>query len=225
MNRLGLMRPIDRPAPRPARPTAFFPRKSIAELQAEAGADTLHRALGPVHLTALGIGAVIGAGIFVLTGQVAAVHAELGTLLATRGVKRLPLMSRKRGPLRAVHHWHVASSRVIWIQGGRRGEPAYPIAVLVDRATASPVLMVSTEGGMNIEEVAEQTPELIFKEPFCPDGGLMPYQVRKLAKHLGVSENTVKFHVRNILDKLHLHNRAQVVSYAIRNRIVESPGI
>jgi DNA-binding NarL/FixJ family response regulator len=47
---------------------------------------------------------------------------------------------------------------------------------------------------------------------------------RKLARHLGVSENTVKFHVRNILDKLHLHNRAQVVSYAIRNRIVEPPG-
>lgn len=46
---------------------------------------------------------------------------------------------------------------------------------------------------------------------------------RKLAKQLGVSENTVKFHVRNILDKLHLHNRAQVVSYAIRNRIVSPP--
>ena len=48
---------------------------------------------------------------------------------------------------------------------------------------------------------------------------------RKLARQLGVSENTVKFHVRNILDKLHLHNRAQVVSYAIRNRIVEPPGV
>jgi len=46
---------------------------------------------------------------------------------------------------------------------------------------------------------------------------------RKLARQLGVSENTIKFHVRNILDKLHLHNRAQVVSYAIRNKIVESP--
>jgi DNA-binding NarL/FixJ family response regulator len=46
---------------------------------------------------------------------------------------------------------------------------------------------------------------------------------RKLAKQLGVSENTVKFHVRNILDKLHLHNRAQVVGYAIRHRIVEPP--
>ena len=44
---------------------------------------------------------------------------------------------------------------------------------------------------------------------------------RKLAKVLGVSENTVKFHVRNILDKLHLHNRAQVVSFALRNKLVE----
>ena len=44
---------------------------------------------------------------------------------------------------------------------------------------------------------------------------------RKLAQDLGVSENTVKFHVRNILDKLHLHNRAQVVGYALRNRLVE----
>ncbi|MDX1383901.1 MAG: response regulator transcription factor [Thermoanaerobaculia bacterium] len=46
---------------------------------------------------------------------------------------------------------------------------------------------------------------------------------RKLARTLGVSENTVKFHVRNILDKLHVNNRAQVVSYALRNRLVEAP--
>lgn len=43
---------------------------------------------------------------------------------------------------------------------------------------------------------------------------------RTLAKQLGVSENTVKFHVRNILDKLHLHNRAQVVSYALRHDLL-----
>ena len=41
-----------------------------------------------------------------------------------------------------------------------------------------------------------------------------------VARKLGVSENTVKFHVRNILDKFHLHNRAQVVSYALRAGIV-----
>jgi len=44
---------------------------------------------------------------------------------------------------------------------------------------------------------------------------------RRLASELGVSENTVKFHVRNILDKLHLHNRAQVVAYALKHRLVE----
>jgi DNA-binding NarL/FixJ family response regulator len=44
---------------------------------------------------------------------------------------------------------------------------------------------------------------------------------RKLARELGVSENTVKFHVRNILDKLHVHNRAQVVGYALRHKIVD----
>lgn len=46
---------------------------------------------------------------------------------------------------------------------------------------------------------------------------------RKLAQQLGISENTVKFHVRNILDKLHLHNRAQVVAYAFKHRLVEPP--
>jgi DNA-binding NarL/FixJ family response regulator len=44
---------------------------------------------------------------------------------------------------------------------------------------------------------------------------------RKLAKRLGLSENTVKFHIRNILDKLRLHDRAQVVGYALRKKMVE----
>lgn len=44
---------------------------------------------------------------------------------------------------------------------------------------------------------------------------------RQLARQLGVRENTVKFHVRNILDKLHLHNRAQAVSHALRRKLVK----
>ena len=47
---------------------------------------------------------------------------------------------------------------------------------------------------------------------------------RKLAKRLGVSENTVKFHVRNILDKLRLHSRAEAVGYALRKKIVDPAG-
>jgi DNA-binding NarL/FixJ family response regulator len=44
---------------------------------------------------------------------------------------------------------------------------------------------------------------------------------RQLARRLDLSENTVKFHVRNILDKLRLHNRAEAVGYAMRHRIIE----
>ena len=44
---------------------------------------------------------------------------------------------------------------------------------------------------------------------------------RKLAKRLDLSENTVKFHVRNILDKLRVHSRAEVVGYALRNKIMD----
>src|ERR1039458_1021508 len=54
----------------------LFRRKRVADLQAEVLTDhSLKRALGPMNLTALGIGAVIGAGIFVLTGQAAAKYA------------------------------------------------------------------------------------------------------------------------------------------------------
>jgi succinyl-CoA synthetase beta subunit len=60
------------------------------------------------------------------------------------------------------------------------------LATLLDRATGRPVVMASTEGGMNIEEVAERTPEKIFRESVDPAVGLMPYQGRKLAVALGL---------------------------------------
>lgn len=66
------------------------------------------------------------------------------------------------------------------------------LGIVVDRASASPVLMVSTEGGMNIEEVAEKTPELIYKAPFDPDAGLQPYQARTLCKKLGLEGASVR---------------------------------
>jgi len=46
---------------------------------------------------------------------------------------------------------------------------------------------------------------------------------RELAERLVVSENTVKYHLRNILDKLHLQNRAQVIAYALRSGLVDRP--
>ncbi|HEX5726566.1 MAG TPA: amino acid permease [Longimicrobiaceae bacterium] len=61
---------------------SLLTRKSITELQAEAGRGTLRRSLGPVNLTTLGIGSVIGTGIFVLTGTAASQHAGPGLVLS-----------------------------------------------------------------------------------------------------------------------------------------------
>ena len=66
------------------------------------------------------------------------------------------------------------------------------LGIVLDRAAAMPVLMASTEGGVEIEKVAEETPELIFKEHFDPYVGLEPYQVRKLCKKLGISGAAAK---------------------------------
>lgn len=61
----------------------------------------------------------------------------------------------------------------------------YYMGILLDRAKSCPVIMVSTEGGMNIEEVAETTPEKIIKEWIDPAVGLQPFQARKIAFALG----------------------------------------
>ncbi|RMG01495.1 MAG: ADP-forming succinate--CoA ligase subunit beta, partial [Planctomycetota bacterium] len=66
------------------------------------------------------------------------------------------------------------------------------LGVVLDRSAALPVLMVSSEGGVEIEKVAAETPEKIFKEHFDPAVGLHSFQVRKLCKKLGLSGTTVR---------------------------------
>ncbi|WP_285008768.1 ADP-forming succinate--CoA ligase subunit beta [Pedobacter faecalis] len=61
------------------------------------------------------------------------------------------------------------------------------MSVLLDRANGQNIIMYSTEGGMDIEEVAEKTPNLIFKEAVDPKVGLQGFQARKIAFNLGLS--------------------------------------
>jgi len=66
------------------------------------------------------------------------------------------------------------------------------MSVLLNRQTGRNIIMYSTEGGMDIEEVAEKTPHLIFKEEVDPKTGLLPFQARKIAFNLGLSGNAFK---------------------------------
>ena len=80
---------------------------------------------------------------------------------------------------------------------GPNKQKEFYLSILLDRAKGQNVIMYSTEGGMDIEEVAHNTPEKIFKEWIHPSGGVQGFQARKIAFNLGLSgeamKNCVKF--------------------------------
>lgn len=88
-----------------------------------------------------------------------------------------------------VHQVLVAED--VYYPGDSEPEEIY-ISVLLNRTTGRNMIMYSTEGGMDIETVAEETPELIFTEEIDPTVGLLPFQARKVAFNLGLSGQAFK---------------------------------
>ncbi len=87
------------------------------------------------------------------------------------------LITKQTGPEGRVVH------RVL-VEHASKIKKEYYLAVLLDRSLSCPVMIASTEGGMEIEEVAEKNPEKILKEVIDPAIGMMPYQARNLASQL-----------------------------------------
>ncbi|ADF51980.1 MULTISPECIES: ADP-forming succinate--CoA ligase subunit beta [Zunongwangia] len=88
-----------------------------------------------------------------------------------------------------VHQVYVAED--VYYPGDSEPEEYY-MSVLLNRATGRNMIMYSTEGGMDIETVAEETPHLIFTEEIDPATGLLPFQARKIAFNLGLSGTAFK---------------------------------
>ena len=80
----------------------------------------------------------------------------------------------------------------VFVEAGCKIARELYLGIVLDRAAKQPVLMASSEGGVEIEKVAAETPEKIFKEHFHPAIGLQSYQVRKLCWRLGLSGKTVR---------------------------------
>src|ERR1700674_2339539 len=76
--------------------------------------------------------------------------------------------------------------RVLLIEEGLPIDKEFYLGIVLDRASGRPVFMASAAGGMDIEEVAAKTPEMIFKETINPAVGFRPFQARKLAFALGL---------------------------------------
>lgn len=93
------------------------------------------------------------------------------------------------------------------------------IGIVIDRAKSRPVIMVSEEGGVEIEEVAAKTPEKIFKEDIDPGVGLMPFQTRRLAFGLNL-DNTVIRDATSFITRLYKSFKEEDCSLAEINPLV-----
>jgi succinyl-CoA synthetase beta subunit len=89
--------------------------------------------------------------------------------------------------------------QTLLISEGAKIKKEFYLAVLLDRAVGRPVIMASTEGGVDIEEVAAHTPEKIFKEWVDPAVGIMPFQARKIAVALGLKGDLFNAAVKLII--------------------------
>ena len=89
----------------------------------------------------------------------------------------------------------------------------YYLSIVTDRATRRPVIIASSEGGMNIEEVAETNPTAVIHTPIHPTAGLQPHQARTLAFQLGFTGDTIKQFVKilSALAKLFVQTDASLL--------------
>jgi len=76
----------------------------------------------------------------------------------------------------------------VYVEAGCDIEKELYLGIVVDRSSGKVTVMASTEGGMEIEEVAAKTPEKILKEQINPSTGIMPFQARKIAYGLGLKD-------------------------------------
>ncbi len=90
----------------------------------------------------------------------------------------------------------------IYIEEGCDIAKEYYVSLLLDRAQSRVILMASPEGGMDIEEVAEKTPELIFTLAVNPDTGLLDFEARRLAFQLGLT-GKVAIQAAGVFQKLY----------------------
>jgi succinyl-CoA synthetase beta subunit len=142
----------------------------------------------------------LGGTVAVVKAQIHAGGRGKGTILnnpSQRGVQ--VVRSREEAEHVAAN---VLGHRLVTVQTGPEGRTVHRLLIeegcaivkefylgaLIDGTGREPVLIASPEGGMDIEHVAATTPERIFAEPFDPDVGLRPHQIRKLAWRLGLPQ-------------------------------------
>jgi len=98
---------------------------------------------------------------------------------------------------------------------GESERKEFYISVLLNRSTSKNMIVYSTEGGVDIEAVAENTPELIFNEEIDPGFGILPFQARKIAFNLGLNGQAFKNMVKFVTNLYNAYNGSDASLFEI----------
>jgi succinyl-CoA synthetase beta subunit len=139
---------------------------------------------------AAAVAARLGGGTVVVKAQIhAGGRGKGGGVKVVKGPEEAARATAAMMGMRLVTHQTGPAGQVVQrllIEQGLRIKRELYLGIVIDRSTERPVLMVSPDGGVEIEKVAEETPERIFKEFIHPGVGLSAFQARKLAFALGL---------------------------------------
>jgi succinyl-CoA synthetase beta subunit len=152
------------------------------------------------HLEAEKVARELGGNVWVVKAQIhAGGRGKGGGVKLAKHLAEVRDLASKMLGMRLVTHQTGPGGRIVkrlLIEQGINIAKELYVGVTLDRSRSQNVLMASTEGGVEIEKVAAETPELIFKEYIDPALGLRPYQARRLAFRLGLSGDALKSAVK-----------------------------
>lgn len=179
------------------------------QILAKAGVPVLNNMVARSPDEAAAAFGQLGGGVAVVKAQIHAGGRGKGTIAEHPEQHGVQLVKSEEEA--AMVAGKMLGNRLVTVQTGEAGQTVRQVLVeqgcdiarelylgiVLDRAVARPVLMVSSEGGVEIEKVAAETPERIYKEHFDPHVGLQAFQVRKLCRKLGITgagvRNAAKF--------------------------------
>ncbi|BAT71591.1 succinyl-CoA synthetase beta subunit [Thermosulfidibacter takaii ABI70S6] len=138
----------------------------------------------------------LGGNLFVVKAQVhAGGRGKAGGVKLARSVDEVYEIAKNMIGMKLVTHQTGPEGKLVrkvLVEEGLNIEKEFYVGMVIDRQTECPVIMVSSEGGVEIEEVAKRSPEKILKAFVDPALGMMPFYARKLAFGLGFTGDVLK---------------------------------
>jgi succinyl-CoA synthetase beta subunit len=159
----------------------------------------------------------LGGNLWVVKAQIhAGGRGKAGGVKLARSLDEVEKIAEEMLGMTLVTHQTGPEGKVVkkvYVEEGADIKAEYYLGMVLDRALEMPVMMASTEGGMEIEEVAEKTPEKIVKVAIDPTIGFQPFHARKLAFGLGLGKDEQKEFIKfaKALYNVYMDNDAEMI--------------